>query len=264
MRSARDDSIMFADNAVFRRVEFANDAIDVQESATLRRHCCELLTMRSTRYTSRRGRTLIFSLSTWVDDDEWLKRYIRYADDDATSGKFSDNDDESSQDDRNLRRLVGFVHRDRNDVNATTAKKKKKRRKLLDGSESSFNDTVREQLVYYSDLPKKQRRAAAVIVSERTKSTDTTRLVTGHEDEDNDSFEFFPGSEHDVVVDKRSLAFPRRRRQIKLRDPLLSTRAYLRLFERVSPVVRFVTIRSIRWIEEIATRQYSDILFTRK
>lgn len=98
--------------------------------------------MRPTRYTTRRG-TLIFSLSTWVDDDEWLKRYVDDDDDDASQRNFSDINDDESQDDRNLRRLVDFVHRDRNDVNAATITKK---RKLLNGRKS-FDDTVREQLV---------------------------------------------------------------------------------------------------------------------
>lgn len=239
-------------------------------------------TMRSTSTYSgtsrRRNRgTVIFSLSTWVDDDEWLKRYLDNNDNsendelspNSSNGADIVDDDESSRDDRNLRRLVGFVHRDRNDVNATTTTtiaKKCSMKQTVNHDEGrhespsfSFDDTVREQLVYYSDLPKKQRRAAAIIFSK--KITTRTKTIGREDEEDNDSFEFFPGSEHDIVVDKRSLAFPRRRRQIKLRDPLLSTRMYVRLFERVPSVVRFATIRSIRWIEEIATRQYSDILY---
>lgn len=138
-------------------------------------------------------------------------------------------------------------------MNATTT-----RRRKLQTDSRSFDDILSEQFVYYSNLPKKQRRAAEIIFSKKW----STRLIT--EDEDNDSFEFFPGSEHDVVVNKRSLAFPRRRRQIKFRDPLLLMRAYIGLFERVSPYVRFVTIRSIQWIQEIARRRYSDILFVGK
>lgn len=82
--------------------------------------------------TETRSGTLNFSLSTWVDDDEWLKRYV-----DASPRNFLDDDE--SKDDRNLRRIVGFVHRDRNDVNATTIR----RRKLQTGSRS-LDDIVGE------------------------------------------------------------------------------------------------------------------------
>lgn len=156
-----------------------------------------------------------------------------------------------------VRQLIGVTQRDRKPkplLRTTETSEDENRlfpREIQDATAAIPNvvdrkvnneEIVWSQTRYYSDLSRKHRRAASIAA------------VGGH----NGGVQKDDGES--IIVDKRSLTFPRRRRQLRLVSPMMrSVEAYSALFERSSSMIRFSVIRIIRWIEVMARCQYADV-----